>query len=85
MVQDRGRLVAVARPLHAATATRRLVVCKSSLGLLGVPAESTRSVGSVAFRAALTPGEPVLTDDGPLTLLDMEELALRMTGSADGA
>lgn len=75
VVQDRGRLVAVTRPLDPNAKMQRLVVCGSSLGLVGIPASSTRSVGSIVLRSEHSAGRPVMTDQGSITMLDVEALA----------
>jgi chemotaxis signal transduction protein len=78
IVQDRGRLVAVTRPLDPNAKSHRLIVCGSTLGLVGIPATNTRSIGAVALRGPHVVGQPVSTELGSLTVLDIEAIAQSM-------
>ena len=79
IIQDRGRLVTVRKPELEGAKARRIVLCKTSRGMIGLPATSTRSVGTVVVKGALKLGTPIDTDRGALTILDSEELAREMT------
>ncbi len=80
VVQDRGRLVVVTKPLVSDAKTLRLVVCISSAGFVGIPATTTRSVGSITLLSEYVLGEPVMTNDGTITILDIEKIAQSMLG-----
>ena len=74
VVQDRGRIVAVLEsPLGGVKAepraARRLVVCATARGFLGLPADTTRGVTVVEFAIEPPPGEIVDSSEGPLTLV----------------
>jgi chemotaxis signal transduction protein len=79
VVQDRGRLVAVRRAERGSTNAQRIVLCVTQRGLVGIPATSTRSVGTVRIHGTLRYGQPLDTDQGALTVLDPEALAEQMT------
>ena len=81
IIQDRGRLVAVRRPHKATGRAQRVVLCATSKGLVGIPATGTRSIGTVRVRGAMVFGRPVDTDQGTLTVLDLEALVEEMTQS----
>jgi chemotaxis signal transduction protein len=79
IIQDRGRLVAVRKPEKTMGPAQRVVLCTTRKGLVGIPATGTRSVGVVRVRGALRYGQPVDTDTGALTILDLEAVAEEMT------
>ncbi|UJR82632.1 chemotaxis protein CheW [Sandaracinus amylolyticus] len=75
VVQDRGRIVAVLEsPLgeseRETRAVRRLIVCGTTRGFVGIPAETTRGVSTVELARDATPGELVDSSEGPLTIVD---------------
>jgi chemotaxis signal transduction protein len=80
VVQDRGRIVAVLRTPLAATSTdkkassRRILVCATQRGFLGLPADSTRGVLSVDLASEPAPGELVDSSQGPLAYVDPNAL-----------
>lgn len=78
VVQDRGRLVAVRRE-EMIDAPRRLVICKTSRGLVGFAATETRSVGTVIAYGRPTEGVPMETSAGAITLIDPEAFARHVT------
>lgn len=75
VVQDRGRIVAVLEsPLGAGAgesrAGRRLIVCGTPRGFVGIPAETTRGVSTVELARDASAGELVDSSEGPLTIVD---------------
>lgn len=75
VVQDRGRVVVVldsplGRPADRAEDDRRVVICATERGLLGLPCRQTRQVGTVSFAHVPTTGELVDSSSGPLIYLD---------------
>ena len=83
VIQDRGRLVAVHRYQGLEGTPRRLVVCTTTYGLIGLAVTGTRHVGTIVLQGELRVGVPLRTSAGDLTLLDPEELARRMIGTED--
>ncbi len=79
VVQDRGRVVVVRRAAERSE-PRRIVICIMEEGLIGIPATTTRAVGTVTVRR-LTFAEPVDTSEGVMTLLDPRALAEDMSSS----
>jgi chemotaxis signal transduction protein len=79
IIQDRGRLVAVRKAEKDMGAPQRIVLCVTSKGLVGIPATNTRSIGSVRVLGVLRHGQPVDTDHGALTILDIDIVASQMT------
>ena len=79
IIQDRGRLVAVRKAEKDMGAPQRIVLCATAKGLVGIPATSTRSIGSVRVLGAPRHGQPVDTDHGALTILDLDAVANQMT------
>jgi chemotaxis signal transduction protein len=79
VVQDRGRLVIVQRYRAVAERPSRLVVCRTKGGLVGLAATATRMVGAITIQGALQIDAPVHTSAGPLTIIDPERIAERMT------
>jgi chemotaxis signal transduction protein len=78
IVHDRGRVVTVlhrpdADPPAEHENPKRLVLCRTERGLLGLPAVQTRSIASVELAGAS--GALVDSSEGPLVLVDPEELA----------
>lgn len=75
VVQDRGRIVAVLEsPLGASgaspTTPRRLIVCSTPRGFVGIPAETTRGVSTVELATDAAAFELVDSSEGPLTIVD---------------
>jgi chemotaxis signal transduction protein len=81
IIQDRGRLVAVRRPQRPIGPAQRVVLCTTSKGLVGIPATGTRSIGTVRVFGAMAFGKPIHTDQGTLTVLDLEVVVEEMTQS----
>lgn len=85
VVQDRGRVVPVLRhpswgePLDQED-PRRIIVCRTSSGLLGIPATTTRAIAATAILGELVPGV-IETDQGTLTFVAPEATAERIVGS----
>jgi hypothetical protein len=80
VVQDRGRIVSVMRHPSGAESSgedtpRRIVVCRTGSGLLGLPASTTRAIAKVAIVGEAIPGSVVDTDAGALTFIVPDLLA----------
>lgn len=80
VVQDRGRIVSVLHHPASATVTyqddpRRIIICRTRSGLLGLPASSMRAVSNVEVLGELVPGEPVETDAGNLIFVAPDAIA----------
>ncbi len=88
VLQDRGRVVAIlTSPLGRSVAgeveSRRIVICKTRRGFVGLPCVRTREVGLVQLAAAPVPGEVVDSSAGPLVFVDAEHLVEQLgTGAA---
>jgi hypothetical protein len=84
VIQDRGRIVTVLQhPAGVAGAARgelprRILVCPTGRGHVGLPATSTRLVGEVELRGALASGAIVDSSVGALTFVDPEALVARL-------
>jgi chemotaxis signal transduction protein len=78
IIQDRGRLVAVRRAERDMGAPQRIVLCATPRGLVGIPATSTRSIGTVRVLGGYRFGQPVDTDHGAMTILDVDAVAAQM-------
>lgn len=79
VLQDRGRVVAIltsplARPRRAEAVDRRIVICATRRGFIGLPCERTSEVGPVQLAAPPIPGEVVDSSRGPLVFVDPERL-----------
>ena len=77
VIQDRGRIVVLlAHPNGQATRDtteqRRVIICKTERGFLGLPATVTNSVASVQLREELTRTSLHDSAFGPFTFLDPE-------------
>lgn len=81
VVQDRGRLVAVHRHPDMNQPPRRLAVCATSYGLVGLAVTGTRQVGTVSLVGEARFGTPLNTSVGDLTLIDPEQIARQMVES----
>jgi chemotaxis signal transduction protein len=75
VVQDRGRVVVVRTAQERGPEPKRIIVCTTERGLIGIPASATRAVGEVIAYPAVAFGEPIDTDEGVMTLLDPKALA----------
>lgn len=87
VLQDRGRVVAIltsplARPRTAEAEERRIVICKTRRGFVGLPCSRTREVGLVELAAPLVPGEVVDSSAGPLVFVDPEVLVEQLAPGA---
>jgi chemotaxis signal transduction protein len=76
VVQDRGRIVVVmahptgqARP-QASNEPKRIVICETSRGHVGVPATTTAAVESVSLPTEPTPGSVYDSKRGPFLYLN---------------
>lgn len=79
VLQDRGRVVSVlasplGRPVEGRVEARRIVICATARGFLGLPCTATREVGPVTLAATPTPGEVVDSSEGPIVYVDPEAL-----------
>ncbi|MCB9596743.1 MAG: chemotaxis protein CheW [Sandaracinaceae bacterium] len=79
VLQDRGRVVAIltsplARPRAGETEERRIVICSTRRGFIGLPCVRTSDVGPVRLAAAPVPGEVVDSSRGPVVFVDPELL-----------
>ncbi|WP_437677800.1 chemotaxis protein CheW [Sorangium sp. So ce131] len=76
VLQDRGRIVVIVSvPLAEPTAPpRRIVVCRTQRGYLGLPAGNTRCVAAVEVYGELQPSAVVDTSEGAVTFLDVAQL-----------
>jgi chemotaxis signal transduction protein len=89
VVQDRGRIVTVFEgPLGTAksqssSTPHRLIVCRTVQGFVGIPAETTRAVGTVYLAIEPISGEPVDSSEGPITVVDPEHLVEQCLGNAE--
>ena len=76
VIQDRGRIVVVlAHPSgqHGELATaeaKRIVICTTARGLVGLPASTTNTIGPVELPAEPTPSTVYDSPSGPFTYLD---------------
>jgi chemotaxis signal transduction protein len=76
VVQDRGRIVAVLiSPLGKAVeqggeAPRRIVICSTPRGFLGLPCAETRHIGSVRLASEPAGGDLVDSSSGPVVYVD---------------
>lgn len=80
VVQDRGRIVVVLdTPLGRAgtleDSERRVVICTTNRGLLGLPCKHTDQVGTITFAHEPTTGELVDSTCGPLIFLEPNAIA----------
>jgi chemotaxis signal transduction protein len=80
VVQDRGRVIAVlASPLGESTddrgTHRRMVICTTRRGFLGLPCDETRQIGTVTLAQEPAAGEAVDSSSGPLVYVDPDVLA----------
>ena len=80
VIQDRGRLVAVHRHPELDQPVKRLAVCTTRLGLIGIAATETRHVGAISFDGEVQLNTPLRTSAGDLTFVDPERLAAAMVG-----
>jgi hypothetical protein len=85
VVQDRGRIVSVLRHPSGAERSgddepRRIVICRTRSGLLGLPASSTRAIAPVAIFGEVIPGGVVDTGAGTLTYIVPDAIADRIAG-----
>lgn len=89
VVQDRGRVVAVLRkPFESAgdiASARRILVCRTRRGYVGIPARRTRGVFDVGLAHEPIPGEVLASTEGNLTFLDPPYLAPMRSGVAGAA
>jgi chemotaxis signal transduction protein len=92
VIQDRGRVVAVlSHPSGAEGASSgserpsRILVCRTSQGHIGIPADTTQSIGQVTVDSLPASGAVVDTAAGPMTYVDPEHIASSVTGAAAGA
>lgn len=79
VVQDRGRIVAVldspvAGSARGPRAARRLIVCVTPRGFVGLPADGTRGVAVVELAAAHSGDALVDSSEGPLVVVDPSAL-----------
>jgi chemotaxis signal transduction protein len=81
VVQDRGRVVVVRKGTEGAD-PRRIVICVTEEGLVGIPATTTRAVGTITVHPKLVFDEPIDTSAGVMTVLDPQALAKDMSGGA---
>ncbi len=80
VVQDRGRVVVVRKGMEGADA-RRIVICITDEGLVGIPATTTRAVGTITVHPKLTFDEPIDTSEGVMTIVDPRGFAEEMSES----
>ena len=90
VVQDRGRIVSVlrhpsGRDVGVDERPRRIVICRTRSGLLGLPAATTRAIAPVAIAGEPTPGSVVDTDAGALTFIVPDVLAEQIVGARRAA
>lgn len=78
VVQDRGRIISVlTSPLgrHAEPAPpRRIVICTTAYGFIGLPCGETRRVGPVVLAEEPVSGEVTDSSEGPLVWVDAERI-----------
>ncbi len=84
VVQDRGRVVVVLRsPTGApedAGVVRRLLICRTERGFVGLPCSTTRQVGRVVVNEPLTPGKLLDSSEGPILFVDPHHLVESLRG-----
>lgn len=89
VLQDRGTVIALLRdpiedgnrdssPEASNAAPTRTLVCATSLGHIGIPAEAAREVITIGFAHPPVPGSVIDSEAGPLTYIEPEALARRL-------
>jgi chemotaxis signal transduction protein len=77
VVQDRGRIISVlTSPLcqPSEAEPRRIVICVTAYGFIGLPCGETRRVGPVVLAQEPQSGEVTDSSEGPLVFVDPERV-----------